>query len=277
MIALICGTGDLPGILARILMQGGARPVICALAGFPSEVPNELPRIDFRLEQLGSLLADLQARGVSRICMVGGVRRPVIDPSAVDAVTAPMIEALRAALVQGDDGTLRAIIGLIEAQGFQVVAPTDLAPGLLVRAGVLTRTQPDAEARAAIPAARAVLATMGRNESGQASVLREGRVIGREGPDGTDALLRSLPPGQGGFLFKGPKPGQDMRVDMPAIGPGTAGAAERAGLTGIAVVADGALLLHRAQVIAQLDAAGMWFWAIDADPVESDAKGDTGP
>ena len=65
MLALIAGTGDLPPALLARLPE---RPLVCALQGF---APQITPDITFRLEHLGSFLADLAARGVTRICMAG--------------------------------------------------------------------------------------------------------------------------------------------------------------------------------------------------------------
>lgn len=262
MIALIAGTGDLPGILARRLIARGETPVICALDGFAPEVPEGLERIDFRLETLGTLLAALQVRGVHRLCMAGLVRRPQIDPAAVDATTAPLFAALQEALPQGDDSTLRRITRLLEAQGFTIIGADTIAPDLLATEGIPTRARPGKEIAAALPLARATLADMGRADTGQACVLRSGKVIAREGPEGTDAMLAALPPGQGGFLFKGPKPGQELRVDMPAIGPETATGAAHAGLEGIVAVAGGTLVIGRGELVRRLDEEGLFLWGV---------------
>lgn len=262
MIALIAGTGDLPGTLARRLIERGEVPVICALEGFAPEVPEGLEWLDFRLETLGTLLAALQARGVHRLCMAGLVRRPRIDPAAVDAATAPLFAALQEALPQGDDSTLRRITRILEAQGFTIIGASEIAPDLLATEGIPTRARPGDDIAAALPLARATLAEMGRADIGQACVLRNGQVIAREGPEGTDAMLAALPPGQGGFLFKGPKPGQELRVDMPAIGPETVPGLARAGLEGIVAVAGGTLVIGRDKLIRCLDDAGLFLWGV---------------
>lgn len=263
MIALIAGTGGVPGVLARRLMEQGEVPLICAMAGFAPDVPDGLERIEFRLEQLGTLLADLRTRGVNRICMAGLMRRPVLDLALVDEATAPLLAALQQALPQGDDGTLRAITRLLEGQGFTIIGASDIAPDLLVPSGIPTRAQPGPEITRALPLARATLAAMGRSDTGQACVLRDGDVIAREGPEGTDAMLVAVPEGQGGFLFKGPKPGQELRVDMPAIGPETARGVARAGLDGIVAVAGLTLQIERDEMIRLLDESSKFLWGVD--------------
>lgn len=263
MLALIAGTGALPGTIARKLMAQGTPPVVCAMAGFPPDLPQGLERLDFRLETVGSLLAELRARGVRQICMAGHVRRPETDPAAVDAATAPLMPALVAALPLGNDGTLRAILAIIEGQGFTIVGPDIVAPDLVLAPGIPTRAQPGAALRASLPRDRHDLDAMSRVDESQARVIRDGKVIAREGPDGTDALMRKLPPGSGGFLYKAPKPGQEMRVDLPAIGPGTARAVVDAGLEGLAVIGGATLMIERDETLRILDEAGAWLWAVE--------------
>ena len=81
MLALIAGTGALP---AELVAQLDAPPLVCALQGFePAGVAVD---ISFRIETLGTLVAELTARGVTELCMAGGVRRPPIDPAAIKMI-----------------------------------------------------------------------------------------------------------------------------------------------------------------------------------------------
>jgi hypothetical protein len=75
---------------------------------------------------------------------------------------------------------------------------------------------------------------------------------------------RPAPPAQavaaGGVLVKAPKPAQDRRADLPAIGPGTAEGAARAGLAGIVVQAGGVMVLDLPATLAACDRAGLFLW-----------------
>lgn len=292
-LALIAGQGGVPPHLVRVLLAQGEVPLLCEVEQFPSQVAGDLPRLGFRLETFGSLLESLRARGVTRLCMAGAMRRPEVDPARIDAATAPLVPRLMAAMARGDDGTLREIVAIIEEAGIAVVGAAEIAPDLLPEAGVLAGA-PHPEVRAAIPAAEAALAEMARADSGQAVVLRGGRVIAREDARGTDAMLADLVEGEDwtldpfdladralgsaadwlsaadaheegpGFLYKAPKPGQEMRVDMPVIGPGTVARAAAAGLAGIVIAAGGVMVLDRAAVIEALGQARMFLWVRDA-------------
>ena len=105
---------------------------------------------------------------------------------------------------------------------------------------------------------------------GQGAVVAQGVCLAVETIQGTDAMLASVaatsaglrpePANGAGVLFKGPKPGQDWRVDLPSLGPGTVAAASAAGLAGIAFRAGGVLLLGRDETVAAADAAGLFLW-----------------
>ena len=260
MLALIAGTGALPAaLLARI-----NRPVIvCAMDGFGPEVPVDLP---FRIEHLGSFLNALTARGVTEICMAGAVRRPVVDPAQIDAATLPLVPQIQAAIAQGDDGALRAIIAIFESYGMAVKAAHDIAPDLLPPSGVLTSREPPKGAESDARAGAAALLDMGAADRGQACVVCTGDVIAREGPDGTDAMLASLDGhSTGAILFKGPKPQQDRRADLPVIGPETVAAVIAANLAGIVIVAGGVMVLDRGRVVDALNAAGKFLWVRESE------------
>ncbi len=267
-LALIAGQGDLPAALYGAL---DAPPMVCAVMGHE---PNSLtPDWIFRLETLGSLINDLAAGEVSEVCLCGSIRRPQIDPAAIDAATFPLIPALQAALAAGDDGALRAVMALFEERGLKIRAAHEIAPSLLAPLGILGAMPSDPSLDADLAAARLALQDMGSGDIGQAVVARDGKVIAREDARGTDAMLADLsqpdsdtgdPRGKGGVLIKAPKPGQDLRADLPTIGPDTATGAQGAGLRGIAVAAGATLVLDRASLAHACDKRGLFLCGVDA-------------
>lgn len=258
MLALIAGQGALPVALCARL---GTRPLIAALETAPPDLPVDLW---FRLETLGSALDTLRARGVRRLCLAGAVRRPVLEPDRVDARTAPLLARLAGALGQGDDGTLRALMDLLDSEGFALVAAQDLAPDLLPPAGVPSRARPGpADLRDAARGAQ-IVAGLGALDLGQACVVAGGQALALEALPGTDRMLAGLSDRaglpQGGILYKAPKPGQDRRADLPVIGPATIRAAAAVGLRGVVVAAGGVMVLDLAACCAVADAAGLFLW-----------------
>jgi DUF1009 family protein len=258
MLAIIAGTGALPG---EIVAQLETRPLVCSMAGYdPTSVQAEL---SFRLEHLGSFLAELTERGISEICMAGAVGRPSIDPYAIDAATFPLVPVLQAALGAGDDGALRAVVEIFETSGFSVKSAQEVAPDLLMIAGVPTQVQPGELDKADAQRGAEIVVAMSNADIGQSCAVRAKQAIAVESTFGTDWMLQALqqrPDGQGGLLFKAPKPAQDRRVDLPTIGPATVEMAAKAGLSGIVLEAGGVIVLAQDDVIAAANRLGLFLW-----------------
>lgn len=264
-LAVIAGAGALPRLVAQ---AADSPPLIAAMEGF---APDSLhPDLSFRVERLVPFLNDLAARGVDRVVFAGAVRRPRLDPALFDAATAQLVPRLLAAMQGGDDATLRAVIELVEEAGLQVVGLDQAAPGLVPGPGVLAGAPSDRD-RADAARAAAIVAALGAVDVGQGCVVAQGLCLAVEALPGTDAMLAQVAgldpalrpdPARGrGLLFKAPKPGQDLRVDLPAIGPRTVAGAAAAGLAGIAWQAGGAVLIDRAATLAAAQAAGLFLWA----------------
>jgi DUF1009 family protein len=107
---------------------------------------------------------------------------------------------------------------------------------------------------------------LGPFDVGQAVVVAEGRLEAIEGAEGTDGILARVAAQRGarvgarpwGVLVKRPKPGQELRIDLPAIGPDTVRRAVDAGLAGIAVLAGGALAAERETLAERADMGGLF-------------------
>ncbi|WP_343115546.1 LpxI family protein [Ostreiculturibacter nitratireducens] len=265
--AIIAGEGVLPGLLCASL--AGQDIVLAELEGFPASLPGKSAE-RFRIERLVPFLDRLRELGVGRICFAGAVRRPRLEPEMFDPRTAQLVPRLLAAMRSGDDAALRAVIGIFEEWGFEVVGAGDIAPDLVPGAGVLAGTVTDADARDADRAAE-IVAALGAVDVGQGAVVAQGLCLAVEALPGTDAMLdfvaqtgaalRPDPKGARGVFYKAPKPGQDRRIDLPALGPETLRRAAKAGLAGIAWEASGALLLGREEMVAEAERLGLFLWA----------------
>ena len=259
MLALVAGRGSLP---AQVAAAQTKAPLVCVLEGFAPE--GLKADIVFRLEHLGSFLIKLGHMGVTEVCFCGGIDRPQVDPSLIDADTLPLVPLIQKSLEQGDDGALRTVIGLFEQTGFRVRAVHELLPDLMVPEGVLSTRTPDAQMHRDAARGQAVLSALSPLDVGQACVVGGGQVLGIETLGGTDHMLAHLPDTplrEGGLLVKGPKAGQDQRADMPTIGPDTVAAVARAGLAGIVIDACGVILLDPDTTVSRVDDAGLILWS----------------
>ena len=250
--AIIAGSGRLPRLIAR-----QARPaLVVRFRGVAVDLPPGVAHFEAEFERLGAMFAALAAAGVEEVVMAGAMHRPAFDPARLDRETAALLPGLQAAMSAGDDGLLRHVIGLFEARGLTVRSALEVAPELCLPPGTLWGRAPEAAALADEARARAVLQALAPLDVGQAAVAEAGMVLGIETLQGTGFLLESVARSPAalrrgrGVLVKEPKAGQDMRVDVPTIGPDTVVGVAAAGLAGIAIAAGGVIVLEQEEVAA---------------------------
>jgi DUF1009 family protein len=265
-IGIIAGAGSLPAEVARsVVARGGSVHVVMAdgadpaLAAFPHTIVN--------WAQLGRATAALKHAGVHDIIVLGAGTRPTFRNARPDlAFFRVLPSVLRLLRAGGDDAVLRGLLGVFEGQGFAVIGVGDVARELLVAEGSLTKCSPSPEEAGSIERGFALIAALGRYDIGQGVVLTGNRIEAIEGAEGTDRMLKRVAENRrragngerGGVLVKRPKPGQDLRVDLPAIGPDTSRNAAAAGLSGIAVMAGNVLAAERPEMLRIADACGLF-------------------
>ncbi len=267
-IAVVAGAGRFPELLLDALLRSGTDVSVLALPGFdPGKRYFRLTTRRVSLESFPERLAELRSDGHRRLTFAGAARRPQTGAKPEKSEHPPGLPNIHA----GDDSVLRSIVDLAENAGFEVIGGHELLPDLVSAPGALTRSRPGAEDRLDIERAASIVQTIGPADVGQAAVVVCRLCVAIETVSGTDAMLdfaagtinRVNPmPGQArGIMYKGPKPGQELRLDMPAIGPGTVRGAANAGLSGIAVEAGTVLILDRDETIAAADRNQMFIWA----------------
>jgi DUF1009 family protein len=178
-------------------------------------------------------------------------------------------------MLGGDNTVLSGTIKLFETKGIEVVGAHQIAPSLLAPAGRVGALAPGAKDLAGIRQAFLACKALGAFDIGQGAVAEGGRVVAVEGLEGTDEMLarisslraagRLSPKGRNGVLVKAMKPGQDMRADLPAIGPKTVENVAAAGLVGVALEAGSTLILEREATIAAAKRCKVFLYGIRPD------------
>ena len=261
-LGIVAGGGALAAQIISACEETGREFFVVALEGHAdaAELP-AAPDAWIRIGNAGTGIEQFRNAGVSEIVLAGRVRRPSLKEIRPDAWTAKVLAKIGWSMF-GDDGAIRKVIGVIENEGFRVVAPETLLTDLLATEGTLGRHQPSEPTWRDIRRGIEVVKSLGALDVGQAVIVQQGFVLGVEAVEGTDAMIARCGPlareGDGGVLVKASKPGQERRGDLPTIGPETVSLARDAGLVGIAVEAGGALIVDRARVIADADAAGLF-------------------
>lgn len=264
-LGILAGSGQLPLAIAAAARASG-RPVhIVGIDGFASADIAGYPHERVNLGQVGRMIRSFQNAGCRDMVIAGAMRRPNLWKLKIDSGFFRSIGTVLKLTRGGDDSVLRRVVRFFEAQGFQVCGVHDVAPELLAQAGVLGKVEPTPSQREAMTRGTALVRALGAFDVGQAAVVTPSGVVVVEGVRGTDAMLedaaehvRSAGRTADAVLVKLPKPSQEMRVDLPVIGPATIEAAARAGLAGVAVGAGQSLVLERDETVRLADAAGLF-------------------
>lgn len=262
-IGILAGGGRLPLVIAESVVQRGGTVHIVGIQGEADGAIARFPHTWVKWGQLGRKVATLRNQGGSALVIAGSVRRPDLRKIRPDLGFFKSLPQVLGLLAGGDDSVLSRVVRFFEANGFTVHGAHEVAPDLLGQAGPLGSAGLSPSGRSDATIGFAVRAALGPLDAGQAVVVAGGRVLAIEGAEGTDAMLervRQLREGENaapsGVLGKGPKPGQELRVDMPAVGPRTVELGIAAGLAGVAVEAGGVLVLDREQAVRAADARG---------------------
>ncbi|MBT4905831.1 MAG: UDP-2,3-diacylglucosamine diphosphatase LpxI [Rhodospirillaceae bacterium] len=265
-LGILAGGGPLPGLLIEACGATGRPVFVIAFEGQADpDVIGSAPHAWVRLGAADDALGRLRAENVEEIVMAGPVRRPTLKELRPDRRAARFLA--RGLLNKGDNGLLGAIVRTLEEdEGFRVVGADSVLQEMRAAEGTLGKVAPDPDDEVDIAYGVRVLDATGHLDIGQAVVVQQGIVLGLEAAEGTRGLLERCGTlrreGRGGVLVKLPKPGQEIRADMPTIGPDTVADAVAAGLAGIAVGAGNTLVLDQAGLVAAADAAGIFIVGI---------------
>lgn len=278
-LGILAGGGPLPGLLIEACRATDRPFFVIAFEGQADpDVIGDAPHAWVRLGAADDALGRLRAEDVGEIVMAGPVRRPTLRELRPDRRAARFVA--RGLLNKGDNGLLGAIVrALEEDEGFRVVGADSVLQEMRAVEGAFGQVVPDREAEADIAHGVRILNATGHLDIGQAVVVQQGIVLGLEAAEGTRGLLKRCGAlrreGRGGVLVKLPKPGQEIRADMPTIGPETVADAVAAGLAGIAVGAGSTLVLDRPGLVAAADTAGIFLVGVrPRDYLEGDAAGE---
>ncbi len=285
-VGILAGGGALPLSVARAIEADGGAVHIVGIRGEAAHDIEDYSHSWCYWGGIGAMLRQLKNARCRELVIAGTVRRPDLKSIRPDFGLLQNIPTVWSLLRGGDDSVLSKVVRFFEAHGFQVRGAHEFAPHLLPPPGPLGAVHPAPAHLAAIDRGAQLLEALGPFDLGQAVLASPHRIIAVEGAGGTDAMIRSAmvaaakheddEPGRfelsQAVLVKLPKPGQELRVDMPAIGPATVALANSAGLAGIAIAAGRSLVLERDELLRQADGAQIFVTGI-ADSNIASARG----
>ncbi len=265
-IALIAGALQLPFFTRDALQRAGWDVYVVGLKNFVD--PKLNPDMVVRLGGAGRAIREFRRRGIRNLTFVGAIGHPNLYDIRPDLWSLSVLISIMKHQ-RGYDSMATALNRVLEKRGFRVLAAQDLAPELAFEnAGVQTKVKPTKSDMADIERAVDVSHTIGKMDIG-ASVVVDKQVIAVEAAEGTAKMLdrvvemRKNKKRISGVFAKMTKPGQDLRIDIPAIGVDTVRAVAKAHLRGIVVNTKTCFVVDKENVIKEANKSKIFIVAID--------------
>lgn len=273
-LGIVCGAGDFPLAVADAVTKAGRPVVLIGFHGYATSAIERYPHEWTHFGAFGKLIALLRKHNAREVVAVGSVYRPRLKDFRLDWTTLKIMPRLAKLYRGGDDHLLSGVADLVHGYGLRMVSVAEIAPDMMMPEGILGRHRPNPDDEIDIQFGHSLLRALGPFDVGQAAVVAGRRVLTIEGAEGTAGMMARLAemrsqgvlrlPEKAGVLVKAPKPGQDRRIDLPAVGTETVTQAVRAGLRGIAVEAGGTIVPNLAAMIQAADAAGLFLLGVHA-------------
>lgn len=242
-IALIAGEGSLPVAIASRLTDQGNPPVVYSIRENIGELSKyALDIVYLSKPDLGSTIKDMKKRGITGVIMAGMVSKTLaFKPSLFDFTTQKFLASL---LFRDDHSLLGAIVDFIEKQGFKVLSYKEILADMLAQEGVIAGRTPDKDEKKDIDYGFGIANKLVPLSFGQTIIVNKMSVVAVEAMEGTDAtMLRAGSLCKSGVVIKMMRLDQDVRYDIPTVGPGTLKNMAESGLTCLAVHAGSTLIV----------------------------------
>lgn len=239
-------------LFARSAQQKGIEVVAIAHKGQSlPELERYVDKIHWiKVGQLGKLIKLLKSENIKDAALVGGITKTLMFSTVMPDVQA--LSLLARIKTMKDDVLLRAVSAEIEKQGITIHRSTLFLSHLLSPPGCLTKRKPNQREHQDIDFGWEIAKEIGRLDIGQSIVVKDQVVLAVEAIEGTDAAIMragKLGKGRGLVVIKVSKPQQDMRFDLPAIGPVTITTMEKAGGSVLAIETGKTLLIDKEELI----------------------------
>jgi len=270
-LAIVCGGGGFPAAVVEAVRKQGREFHLFLLRGFADPALERFPHDWVKLGSLAQFVSATRKRDITEIVFIGSVVRPRFSQIGFDWRSLLLVPRLAGLFLGGDNQLLSGMTKILNEHGYVLRGAHEVAPEILIPEGMATNAAPDESERGDISFGVDLLRSVDRFDIGQAAVIAGRRVLAIEGPEGTALMLQRIADmrrngrlrlkEREGVLVKMPKPSQERRIDLPAIGTDTLDQAKAAGLAGIAIEALGTIVTDAQQFVQTAEAAGLFVMA----------------
>jgi DUF1009 family protein len=263
-LGLIAGNGRFPMLVARAARRHGRRVVAVAVREEALEdLASEVDEIHWMsLGQLGRCIDTFKKSNVREAVMAGQVKhRQLFSGIMPDLKLMGVIARLA---VKNTDSLLGGVAEAFEKEGIVLLSSVSLLEDQLARRGAMTHRRPSSDERKDVRYGHQIARTLAGLDLGQSVAVKSQAAVALEAMEGTDEMIRRAGriAGPGVTVVKVAKPRQDMRFDVPVVGPGTLDVMSEVDARVLAIDAQRTLLIDKDEFLGRADQLGIAVWGL---------------
>ena len=199
--------------------------------------------------KFGKIIKLIKKKKSNKVLFAGKIAKPNFSSLKLDLKGIYYMPSVIRASKLGDAAIIKSIIQILSKEGIRVISSIFFNPELSLKKGVYSKVKPSKEDNISIKKGKAYLNKLNNLDHIQALVVADGKIVAKEGKEGTKKMLSKLKKNSSGILIKLPKLKQDLRMDLPTIGIETLKDIKKYGLRGIVLKSKRNIFLDKKKVI----------------------------
>ena len=248
MIGLFFGDTDFPEIVLKKIKKIKKKYFIIDLSK-DNKFKKDNNSYRISIGKFGKIINLIKEKNSKKVLFAGKIVKPNFSSLRLDLKGIYyMPRVIRAAKI-GDAAIIKSIINILENEGIKVISSVYFNPELSLKKGNYTKTKPSKIDNNSIKKAKNYFNKINNLDHIQALIIKDEKIIAREGRQGTKKMLSKLKKNSKGILLKLPKNKQDLRMDLPTVGMQTLKDIKKYGLKGLVLKSKRNIFLDKEEVI----------------------------
>ena len=203
-----------------------------------------------RIGKFGKIIKLIKEKKSKKVLFAGKISKPNFSSLRLDFKGIYYMPSVIRAAKIGDAAIIKSIIKILANEGIQVISSIFFNPELSLKKGNYSKIKPSKKEIVSINKGMTYFNKIDNLDHIQALVVKDGKIIAKEGREGTKNMLSKLNPKSDGILIKLPKRKQDLRMDLPTIGLQTLKDIKKYGLKGLVLKSKKNIFLDKKKVIS---------------------------
>ncbi len=249
MLTLILGDTDFPNIVLSKLKKNKKKFIIIDFSKH-NKFKKEKNSYRISIGQFGKIISLIKKKKSSRVLFAGKIAKPNFSSLRLDFKGIYYMPSVIKASKIGDAAIIKSIINILDKEKIKVISSIFYNPELSLKKGNYSKIKPTKQDLVSIKKGQRYFNKIDNLDHIQALVVKDGKIVAKEGKEGTKKMLSKLKKNLKGILIKLPKKKQDMRMDLPTIGLQTLKDIKKHGLKGVVLMSKKNIFLDKKKVIS---------------------------